>query len=72
MLADMDDLLFGSVDILTSPVVAAVTCTVKASEFTVGIAFTNSSEHDMGIAEFVDNEVSKQSMSLGVHEDILI
>lgn len=56
-LSDVEDLLFGSVDILTSPVVAAVTCSTKASTTTVGVALTDSSERALGVAEFVDNEV---------------
>lgn len=55
----MEDLLFGSVDILTSPVVAAITCSTKASVITVGVALTDSSERHLGIAEFVDNEVGR-------------
>lgn len=56
-LSDVEDLLFGSVDILTSPIVAALSLQVKASVQTIGMAFTDSSEREMGVAEFVDNEV---------------
>ena len=64
-LQDVEEMLFGSVDITSAPVVMAIrivptpstagSSSVKTK--TVGVAFADTSIRELGVAEFVDNDV---------------
>ena len=58
-------MLFGSVDIMSAPIVMAIKVTptpvvpgasVNARTKTVGIAFADTSTRELGVADFVDND----------------
>lgn len=61
----VEDLLFGNSDLLTSPIVMAiklasapaVTTGAKAKLKMVGVAFADTSARELGVADFVDNDL---------------
>ena len=56
-LADVEELLFAHTDMLAAPVILALKVAVKDGVKTVGIAYADTSMRDMGVSEFVDNEL---------------
>lgn len=52
----MEDLL-GSMDLTTSPVVLAVKLQLKENQKVVGVAFADASIREIGVSEFIDNDV---------------
>lgn len=74
-LQDVEDLLFINTDILSAPIVMAVKLSNKGSERTVGIAFADASIRQLGVSEFVDNDLFSNTESLviqlGVKECVL-
>ena len=74
-MSELEDLLFVSEDILSAPVIAAIHYTVKAGVKTVGVAFGDSSVREIGICEFVDNDlwgnVESLLIQLGIKEVLL-
>ena len=55
-LQDVEELL-GSMDLTSSPVVLAVKLQVKGDQKVVGVAFADASIREIGVSEFVDNDV---------------
>ncbi|EMD34794.1 hypothetical protein CERSUDRAFT_125339 [Gelatoporia subvermispora B] len=61
----VEDLLFGNSDIMAAPIVMAVKVTssisagesVKAKTKSVGVAFADATVREIGVADFVDNDV---------------
>lgn len=60
----VEDLLFGSSDLLTAPIVMAIKVNstaapagTKAKNKSVGIAFADTSVRELGVADFVDNDL---------------
>ncbi|KZT10399.1 DNA mismatch repair protein [Laetiporus sulphureus 93-53] len=62
----VEDLLFGHTDILSAPVVmairiastpAAIAASSKAKTKSVGVAFADTSTREIGVADFVDNDL---------------
>jgi DNA mismatch repair protein MSH2 len=60
----VEDLLFVHSDLLSAPIVmairinsAAVAVGDKAKSKTIGIAFADTSARELGVSEFVDNEL---------------
>lgn len=68
-LGSVEELLFAHTDMLAAPVILALKLAVKDGVKTVGVAFADTSRQDMGVSEFVDNdlfsntEVSRSSPS---------
>lgn len=56
-LGPVEELLFANSDMLQAPVILALNLRVKDSVKTVGVAFADTSVHEMGVAEFVDNDL---------------
>jgi DNA mismatch repair protein MSH2 len=44
-------------DLTTSPVVLAVKLQVKADQKVIGVAFADASIREIGVSEFIDNDV---------------
>ncbi|ODQ67660.1 DNA mismatch repair protein msh-2 [Nadsonia fulvescens var. elongata DSM 6958] len=69
----VEDLIAGNIDI--NPVVIATKVQVKNDQRTVGVCFIDTNMHQIGISEFIDNEVFSNLESLiiqlGVKECIL-
>jgi DNA mismatch repair protein MSH2 len=55
-LQDVEDLL-GNMELTTSPVVLAVKLQVKGDQKVVGVAFADASVREIGVSEFIDNDV---------------
>lgn len=61
----VEDLLFVNSDILSAPVVMAIhlanvpvsTTGVKSSHKAVGVAFADTSVRELGVADFIDNDI---------------
>lgn len=61
----VEELLFGSTDIASAPIVMAIkiastggtAITSKAKTKTVGVAFADTSVRELGVADFVDNDL---------------
>jgi DNA mismatch repair protein MSH2 len=72
---DVESMLFNNVEILSAPIVAAIHFTNKANIITVGIAYADSSSREIGISQFVDNElfsnVESFIIQLGVKEMLI-
>lgn len=54
-LQDVEDLIFGQLD--TNPVILAVKLSVSSDQKIVGVAFADAGRRELGINEFLDNEV---------------
>lgn len=74
-LQDLEGLLFSNTDILAAPIVAACSFNIKAGVTTVGIAFADSTIREIGVTEFVDNEmlsnVESFIIQLGIKEMLM-
>jgi DNA mismatch repair protein MSH2 len=55
-LQDVEDLL-GNMDLTASPVVLAVKLQVKGDQKVIGVAFADASVREIGVSEFIDNDV---------------
>lgn len=61
----MEDLLFSNTDIVSAPIVMAIKIanapvsagSNAAKTKTVGVAYADSSTRELGVADFVDNEI---------------
>ncbi|KAK4702829.1 DNA mismatch repair protein MSH2, partial [Phenoliferia sp. Uapishka_3] len=56
-LAAVEELLFAHTDMLAAPVILALKVVVKDNVKTVGVAFADTSLREMGVSEFVDNDL---------------
>lgn len=56
-LTAVENLLFTNTDLLAAPVIVALKLQVKDNVKTVGIAFADTSMQEMGVSEYVDNEL---------------
>ena len=56
-LAQVEELLFAHTDMLAAPVILALKVAIKDGVKTVGVAFADTSMREMGVSEFVDNEL---------------
>ncbi|SCV69244.1 BQ2448_2264 [Microbotryum intermedium] len=56
-LAQVEDLLFAHTDMLAAPVILALKLQVKDNVKTVGVTFADTSRQEMGVAEFIDNDL---------------
>jgi DNA mismatch repair protein MSH2 len=56
-LGSVEELLFAHTDMLAAPVILALKCQVKEGVKTIGVAFADTSMQEMGVAEFVDNDL---------------
>lgn len=56
-LGSVEELLFAHTDMLAAPVILALKLSVKENIKTVGVAFADTSRQDMGVSEFVDNDL---------------
>ncbi|KAI0689572.1 muts domain V-domain-containing protein [Cytidiella melzeri] len=83
-LQDVEDMLFGSTDIMSAPIVMAIKVAstppaagapANARTKTVGIAFADTSTRELGVADFVDNDCFSNTetlvIQLAVKEAIL-
>lgn len=53
----MEDLLFVNSDIVSSPIVVALKLRVQDGLKTMGAAFADATNRELGVAEFVDNDL---------------
>ena len=53
---DVEDML-GNMDLTASPVVLALKLQVKGDQKVVGVAFADASIREIGVSEFIDNDV---------------
>ncbi|TIB01829.1 hypothetical protein E3P96_02308 [Wallemia ichthyophaga] len=74
-LQPVEDLLFASSDILTAPISMAIKLSVKEGLLHVGSAYCDASCRELGLSEFVDNDlfsnVESLIIQLGVKECLL-
>ncbi|GLB39260.1 putative component of the post-replicative DNA mismatch repair system (MMR) [Lyophyllum shimeji] len=68
-LQEVEDLLFVSSDLLTTPIVMAIKlasapASAGAKVKTVGVAFADTSVRELGVADFVDNDLFSNTESL--------
>ncbi|KAI9491905.1 muts domain V-domain-containing protein [Zychaea mexicana] len=74
-LQDVEDLLFLNSSMTTSPVVMAVKLSATTDTKTVGVSFTDTNVKEIGVSEFIDNELYSNFESLviqlGVKECIV-
>lgn len=56
-LGSVEELLFSHTDMLAAPVILALKLVVKENIKTVGVAFADTSMQEMGVSEFVDNDL---------------
>lgn len=74
-LQPVEDLLFASSDILTAPISMAIKLSVKDGLLHVGSAYCDASCRELGLSEFVDNDlfsnVESLIIQLGVKECLL-
>ncbi|KZV87734.1 DNA mismatch repair protein [Exidia glandulosa HHB12029] len=74
-LQDVEDLLFVNEDMESAPIVMAVKLSSKGEVKNVGVAFADASNREIGVAEFVDNDLFSNTESLliqlGVKECLL-
>ncbi|OCH84761.1 hypothetical protein OBBRIDRAFT_839474 [Obba rivulosa] len=77
----VEDLLFGNSDIMAAPIVMAIKVTssapagesVKAKTKSVGVAFADATVREIGVADFVDNDVfSNLEASAASYQQTLI
>lgn len=76
-LQQVEDLLFVNEDMETSPIVMAVKLSSKGDAKSVGIAFADASNREIGVSEFVDNDLFSNTevghlMSISVSSALLI
>jgi len=53
----LEDLLFVNTDILSAPIIIAIKVVTKDKIRTVGVAFADTSVRQIGVSEFVDNDL---------------
>ncbi|GAA5875064.1 hypothetical protein JCM3774_003418 [Rhodotorula dairenensis] len=63
-LTAVENLLFTHTDLLAAPVIVALKLQVKDNVKTVGIAFADTSMQEMGVSEYVDNELFSNTEAL--------
>lgn len=56
-LGDVEELLFANTDMLAAPVILALKLVIKDGVKTVGVAFADTSMQELGVSEFVDNDL---------------
>ncbi|KFH66052.1 DNA mismatch repair protein MSH2 [Podila verticillata NRRL 6337] len=75
-LQDMEDLLFSQADMTASPIVLAVKVQAGGDNRTVGVCFADATMRELGISEFIDNDLYSNFESLviqlGVKECLVI
>ncbi|KAG1474698.1 hypothetical protein G6F56_000187 [Rhizopus delemar] len=74
-LQEVEDSLFTSCQMTNSPVVIAVKCSISGDNKVVGVAFADTTIKQLGVSEFIDNELYSNLESLiiqlGVKECLL-
>ncbi|KAG0219648.1 MutS-like protein [Mortierella sp. NVP41] len=63
-LQDMEDLLFSNTDMAASPIVMAVKIQAGGDQRTVGVCFADATVRELGISEFIDNDLYSNFESL--------
>ncbi|GAA94508.1 uncharacterized protein L969DRAFT_91533 [Mixia osmundae IAM 14324] len=63
-LGDVEDLLFGNIDLVSSPVIMAIRLSTKDGITTIGMAYADTSLRRIGLTEFVDNDLFSNTESL--------
>ncbi|KAF9970881.1 MutS-like protein [Actinomortierella ambigua] len=75
-LQDLEDLLFANTDMAASPIVMAVKVHAGGDQRTVGVCFADATVRELGIAEFLDNDLYSNFESLviqlGVKECLIM
>ncbi|KAG0000086.1 MutS-like protein [Entomortierella chlamydospora] len=61
---DMEDLLFAHTDMTASPIVMAVKVQTGGDQRTVGVCFADATVRELGISEFIDNDLYSNFESL--------
>jgi DNA mismatch repair protein MSH2 len=60
----MEDLLFSNTDMAASPIVMAVKIHIGGDQRTVGVCFADATVRELGISEFIDNDLYSNFESL--------
>ncbi|KAF9935116.1 MutS-like protein [Linnemannia zychae] len=63
-LQDMEDLLFSNTDMVASPIVMAVKIQTGGDQRIVGVCFADATVRELGISEFIDNDLYSNFESL--------
>ncbi|KAG0221543.1 MutS-like protein [Mortierella sp. GBA43] len=63
-LQDLEDMLFAHTDMAASPIVMAVKVQAGGDSRTVGVCFADATVRELGIAEFIDNDLYSNFESL--------
>ncbi|BGP57733.1 hypothetical protein JCM8202_002386 [Rhodotorula sphaerocarpa] len=63
-LTAVENLLFTNTDLLAAPVIVALRLQVKDNVKSIGVAFADTSMQEMGVSEYVDNELFSNTESL--------
>jgi DNA mismatch repair protein MSH2 len=53
----LEDLLFVNMDLLAAPIIIAIKVATREKSKVVGVAFADASVREIGVAEFVDNDL---------------
>lgn len=74
-LQDVEDLLFLNADVVSNPIVLALRVKAQDGVNTVGVAFADATNREMGVAEYAENDLFSNTESLliqlGVKECLL-
>ncbi|KAF9508136.1 hypothetical protein BS47DRAFT_1398014 [Hydnum rufescens UP504] len=63
-LQDVEELLFTHSDLLSSPLMMSIKIVKKEGALTIGLAFADASVRQIGVSEFVDNDLFSNTESL--------
>lgn len=56
-LQQLEDILFGNIDLSASPMVIAVKLDTRGNQKIVGVSFADATIREIGLLEFIDNEL---------------
>ncbi|PIA16749.1 putative DNA mismatch repair protein Msh2, partial [Coemansia reversa NRRL 1564] len=65
-LQEVEEMLFSNTDMVTVPLVMAVSFKPSVDQMQVGVAFADPAQRSMGVCEFVDNDVFSNLESLAI------
>lgn len=61
---ELEELLFANSDMLVEPIIMSIKVATKDKVKTIGVAFSNTSLREIGVGEFVDNDLFSNTESL--------
>ncbi|WFD34728.1 MSH2 protein [Malassezia cuniculi] len=63
-LQEVEDLIFGDSDFVASPIVLALRAKMQDGQCVVGVAYADATNREMGVSEYVDNDLFTNTESL--------